>query len=50
MHVLVALLPVSTFLVLLVLFDSFKLVAPRKLVQALVAGAGAAIAAALLHR
>jgi len=50
LSVLVALLPVSAFLALLVLFDSFKLVAPRRLIQALVAGAGAAIAAALLHR
>ena len=38
--VMVALLPVSAFLLLLVLFDSFKLVPTRMLVRALVAGVG----------
>lgn len=48
--VLIALLPVTAFLVLLVLFDSFKLVSTSLLSRALAAGAGAALAAALLHR
>jgi protease PrsW len=48
--VLVALLPVTAFLALLVLFDSFKLVSAGLLIRALAAGAGAALAAALLHR
>ena len=50
MAVLVALMPVSIFLTLLVLFDSFKLVAKRVLAQALFAGAAAAVIAILLHR
>ena len=45
MAVAVALLPVSAFLLLLVLFDSFKLVPTRMLFRALVAGAVAAIVA-----
>ena len=48
--VLVALLPVSAFLVLLLVFDSFKLVSTGLLLRALAAGAGAALAAALIHR
>ena len=45
----VALLPVVTFLLLLVAFDSFKLVAKGMLAGALAGGAAAAIAAAWLH-
>ena len=45
--VLVAILPVSAFLLVLVLSDSFKLVSRSMLIRALVAGAGAAVIAAL---
>jgi len=45
----IALLPVAVFLLALVLADSFKLVSTAMLVRALAAGAGAAIAALLLH-
>jgi RsiW-degrading membrane proteinase PrsW (M82 family) len=45
----VALLPVSVFLLALVLMDSFKLVPSRALAQALGAGALAALAGAALH-
>lgn len=45
----VALLPVSTFLLVLVLVDSFKLVSMATLARAIAAGALAAIAAAWLH-
>jgi len=45
----VALLPVSTFLLALILADSFKLVSTPTLVRALVAGALAAFAATWLH-
>ena len=45
----VALLPVLFFLLLLVFFDSFKLVPPATLTRALVAGAAVAVAASLLH-
>jgi RsiW-degrading membrane proteinase PrsW (M82 family) len=48
--VLVALLPVSAFLLVLVLSDSFKLVSRGMLIRALVAGAGAAAAAALINQ
>ena len=41
--VLVAILPVSAFLLVLVLSDSFKLVSRGMLIRALVAGAGAAL-------
>ena len=46
----IAFLPVLTFLVLLILFDSFKLVPTSMFVRALAAGALAAVAATLLHR
>lgn len=49
MAVVVALLPVSAFLLLLVLFDSFKLVPTVMLVRALAAGAVAAFLAQPLH-
>jgi len=45
----VALLPVLAFLAILMLCDSFKLVHAGMLIRALVAGAAAALAAALLH-
>jgi protease PrsW len=45
----VAFLPVLTFLGLLILFDSFKLVPTSMFLRALGAGALAAVAAALLH-
>lgn len=45
----IALLPVSTFLLTLVLVDSFKLVSTPTLARALVAGALAALAATWLH-
>jgi RsiW-degrading membrane proteinase PrsW (M82 family) len=48
--VLVALLPVSAFLLVLVLSDSFKLVSRGMLIRALVAGAAAAVAGELVHR
>jgi len=47
--VLVALLPVSAFLLVLVLSDSFKLVSRGMLVRALIAGAVAAVVAALIN-
>src|SRR5512134_491255 len=47
---LIALLPVTAFLALLLLFDSFKLVSTSLLVRALAAGAGAAVLAGLVHR
>jgi protease PrsW len=47
--VLIALLPVTTFLVVLVLFDSFKLVPQTMLARALVSGALVAVAALFLH-
>lgn len=49
MAILIALLPVTAFLTLLLLFDSFKLVHTSLLVRALAAGAGAALATSLLH-
>jgi RsiW-degrading membrane proteinase PrsW (M82 family) len=48
--VLVALLPVSAFLLVLVLSDSFKLVSRGMLIGAVMAGAGAAIVGVLAHR
>lgn len=45
----IALLPVLAFLAVLILCDSFKLVPAGMLVRALVSGALAAVAAALLH-
>ncbi|HUF46810.1 MAG TPA: PrsW family glutamic-type intramembrane protease [Vicinamibacterales bacterium] len=45
----VALLPVVAFLVLLVVFDSFKLVPKATIATALAAGAAAALLASLLH-
>ena len=48
--VLIALLPVSAFLGVLLLSDSFKLVSRSMLVRAVVAGAAAALLAALVHR
>lgn len=48
--VLVALLPVSAFLLLLLLFDSFKLVSTGLLVRALLAGAAGALVAHASHR
>jgi RsiW-degrading membrane proteinase PrsW (M82 family) len=48
--ILIALLPVTAFLILLLLFDSFKLVSTSLLIRALAAGAGAAVTAALIHR
>ena len=45
----VALLPVVIFLVLLMLFDSFKLVPAVTLSRALITGAAVAVAASLLH-
>src|SRR5580765_904604 len=47
--VLVSLLPVSAFLLVLVLSDSFKLVSRGMLMGALVTGAGAAAVAALIN-
>ena len=47
--ILVALLPVSAFLLMLVLFDSFKLVSRAMLVRALLFGAIAAVCALALH-
>jgi len=47
--VLVAILPVSAFLLVLVLSDSFKLVSRAMLVRAIVAGAVAAVVAALIN-
>jgi hypothetical protein len=47
--VLVALLPVSAFLLVLVLSDSFKLVSRSMLIRALLAGAGAAAVSALIN-
>ena len=49
MSSLVALLPVTAFLVLLVLFDSFKLVPRLMLLRALVAGAAAALLVLVAH-
>ena len=46
---LVAFLPVLSFLLLLIVFDSFKLVPTSMFVRALAAGVLAALAAALLH-
>jgi RsiW-degrading membrane proteinase PrsW (M82 family) len=46
---LVALLPVSTFLLLLLLFDSFKLVPRAMVLRALAAGAAMALVALALH-
>ena len=48
--ILVALLPVSAFLIVLVISDSFKLVSRGMLVRALAAGAAAALVAAMIHR
>lgn len=48
-QVLVALLPALAFLVALLLMDSFKLLSRRSVVQALVAGAVAALVGARLH-
>jgi len=45
----VALLPVLVFLLLLVAFDSFKLVPTSTLAKAVLAGAGAALVAWMLH-
>jgi len=47
--VLVAILPVSAFLLVLVLSDSFKLVSRGMLIRAIVAGAAAALVAALIN-
>jgi protease PrsW len=47
--VLVALLPVTVFLLILSLFDSFKLVPRSMLIRALASGAAAALVALLLH-
>jgi RsiW-degrading membrane proteinase PrsW (M82 family) len=47
--VLVALLPVIVFLLLLILFDSFKLVPTSMIVRALVAGAVVAVVASFAH-
>ena len=49
MSVVVALVPVSVFLLLLVLFDSFKLVPKLMLARALAMGAGAAVIMLPLH-
>ena len=49
LNVVSALLPVIVFLAILVLMDSFKLVAFRAVVVAVVAGAGVALAALALH-
>ena len=49
LEVLVALLPVVAFLLLLMLFDSFKLVHKSQLVIALASGALVAVAASWLH-
>ena len=49
LNVALALVPVVCLLVALVLMDSFKLVAPRAIGQALVAGAVAAGAALIIH-
>ena len=46
---LVALLPVTAFLLVLFFFDSFKLVPRRMVIRALASGAVAAVAALLLH-
>jgi RsiW-degrading membrane proteinase PrsW (M82 family) len=48
-QVLVALLPVLAFLVALLLMDSFKLLSRRSVLQALLAGAVAALVGARLH-
>jgi RsiW-degrading membrane proteinase PrsW (M82 family) len=48
-QVLVALLPVLAFLVALMLMDSFKLLSRRSVLQALLAGAVAALVGARLH-
>lgn len=47
--VIVALLPVTAFLLILFVLDSFKLVPRRMLFRALASGAAAALAALLLH-
>lgn len=47
--VLIALLPVTAFLVVLVLFDSFKLVPKSMLARALISGALVAVVAFFLH-
>ena len=49
MAVVVALLPVIVFLLLLILFDSFKLVPTSMIVRALIAGAAAALVASVAH-
>ncbi len=49
MAILVALLPVIAFLLLLILFDSFKLVPSSMIGRALAAGAIAALAASFVH-
>lgn len=49
LEVVVALLPVSALLVVLILFDSFKLVPPNTLIRAALAGVAAALLAWLLH-
>jgi len=49
LNVLVALLPVVAFLLALLLMDSFKLVSTRSVLQALAAGAVAALLGARLH-
>jgi RsiW-degrading membrane proteinase PrsW (M82 family) len=48
--VVIALLPVSAFLLILFLFDSFKLVPRLMLARALASGAAAALVALALHR
>lgn len=47
--VFVALVPVTAFLLLLILFDSFKLVPRRAVVRAVASGAAAALVALVLH-
>ena len=49
MAILVALLPVTAFLLLLIFFDSFKLVPKSMIARALIAGAAAALVGAFLH-
>ncbi|HEX5215803.1 MAG TPA: PrsW family glutamic-type intramembrane protease [Vicinamibacterales bacterium] len=49
LEVVVALLPVSALLIVLILFDSFKLVPPNTLIRAALAGVAAALIAWLLH-
>ena len=49
MAILVALLPVIVFLLLLILFDSFKLVPTSMIARALAAGAIAALVASFVH-